>query len=166
MDGGKIYGIGYSAYTMGLVYNKNIFTRPASTRTSRRRRGRTVATAAKTISAKVPGVAGYSEYSAGNTGGWHFTASLYSRGSSPVSADGKKANVNTPEAKAVLANLKAMRFTDNSVGTTQLQTVAGPADQRRRRQGRHVHRCARLDDRDREHVQGQVQRLGDGPDAR
>jgi ABC-type glycerol-3-phosphate transport system substrate-binding protein len=67
-------------------------------------------------------VAGYSEYSAGNTGGWHFTASLFSRGSSPVSADGKKANVNTPEAKAVLENLKAMRFGDNSVGTKQLQT--------------------------------------------
>jgi ABC-type glycerol-3-phosphate transport system substrate-binding protein len=122
MDGGKIYGIGYSAYTMGLVYNKNIFTQAGLDPNKPPSTWQEVATAAKTISAKVPGAAGYSEYSAGNTGGWHFTASLYSRGSSPVSADGKKANVNTPEAKAVLSNLKAMRFTDNSVGTTQLQT--------------------------------------------
>jgi multiple sugar transport system substrate-binding protein len=121
VQGGKVYGIGYAGYTMGLVYNKKLFTQagldPAKPPTT----WQEVATAAKTIAAKVPGTAGYSEYSAGNTGGWHFTASLYSRGSSPVSADGKKANVNTPEAKAVLQNLKTMRFTDNSAGTTQLQ---------------------------------------------
>ena len=39
-----------------------------------------------------------------------------------VSNDGKTATVNTPEAKAVLKNLQAMRFTDNSMGTKQLQT--------------------------------------------
>jgi multiple sugar transport system substrate-binding protein len=122
MDGGKIYGIGYAGYTMGLVYNKTLFTQAGLDPNKPPSTWQDVATAAKTISTKVPGVAGYSEYSAGNTGGWHFTASLYSRGSSPVSADGKKANVNTPEAKAVLQNLKTMRFTDNSVGEKQLQT--------------------------------------------
>lgn len=120
-ENGKIYGVGYSGYTMGLVYNKNLFTQAGLDPSKPPTTWQEVATAAKTISAKVPGVAGYSEYSAGNTGGWHFTASLFSRGSAPVSADGKKANVNTPEAKAVLANLKAMRFGDNSVGETQLQ---------------------------------------------
>jgi multiple sugar transport system substrate-binding protein len=121
IDNGKIYGIGYSAYTMGLVYNKKLFSQAGLDPNKPPSTWQDVATAAKTISAKVPGVAGYSEYSAGNTGGWHFTASLYSRGSSPVSADGKKANVQTPQAKAVLQNLKNM-LADNSVGTTQLQT--------------------------------------------
>jgi len=121
IDGGKVYGIGYTAYTMGLVYNKGLFTKAGLDPNKPPTTWQEVATAAKAIATKVPGTAGYSEYSAGNTGGWHFTASLFSRGSSPVSADGKKATVNTPEAKAVLANLKAMRFTDNSVGTTQLQ---------------------------------------------
>jgi multiple sugar transport system substrate-binding protein len=120
-EAGKVYGIGYTGYTMGLVYNKTLFTQAGLDPAKPPSTWQDVAAAAKTISTKVPGVAGYSEYSAGNTGGWHFTASLFSRGSAPVSADGKKANVNTPEAKAVLANLKAMRFTDNSVGTTQLQ---------------------------------------------
>ena len=121
IENGKIYGIGYSGYTMGLVYNKNVFTQAGLDPNKPPATWQEVATAAKTISGKLPGVAGYSEYSAGNTGGWHFTASLYSRGSAPVSADGKKANVNTAEARAVLQNLKSMRFTDNSVGETQLQ---------------------------------------------
>lgn len=121
IENGKIYGIGYTSYTMGLVYNKNLFTQAGLDPNKPPTTWQEVATAAKTISTKVPGTAGYSEYSAGNTGGWHFTASLFSRGSSPVSADGKKANVTTPEAKAVLQTLKTMRFTDNSVGETQLQ---------------------------------------------
>jgi multiple sugar transport system substrate-binding protein len=121
LEGGKVYGVGYAGYTMGLVYNKKLFAQAGLDPNKPPATWQDVATAAKTISTKVPGVAGYSEYSAGNTGGWHFTASLFSRGSAPVSADGKKANVNTPEAKAVLANLKAMRFSDNSVGETQLQ---------------------------------------------
>jgi hypothetical protein len=44
--------------------------------------------------------------------------------------------------------------------------LAGPADQRRRRQGRHVHRRAGHHHRDRHPVPGQVPGLGDGPDAR
>jgi ABC-type glycerol-3-phosphate transport system substrate-binding protein len=122
IDNGKIYGIGYASYTMGLVYNKKLFTQAGLDPTKPPATWQDVATDAKKIAGAVPGVAGYSEYSAGNTGGWHFTASLYSRGSSPVSTDGKKANVQTSEAKAVLQNLKDMRFKDNSVGTTQLQT--------------------------------------------
>jgi ABC-type glycerol-3-phosphate transport system substrate-binding protein len=122
IDGGKTYAIGYNGYTMGLVYNKTLFAQAGLDPNKPPATWQDVATSAKAIASKVPGVAGYSEYSAGNTGGWHFTASLFSRGSAPVSADGKKANVNTPEAKAVLENLKAMRFGDNSVGTKQLQT--------------------------------------------
>jgi multiple sugar transport system substrate-binding protein len=119
-DGGKTYGIGYAGYTMGLVYNKTLFsqagitTPPAS--------WQDVATDAKKIAALGNGIAGYSDYSAGNTGGWHFTAELYSRGGSDLSSDGKTATVNTPEGQAVLANLKAMRFTDKSMGEKQLLT--------------------------------------------
>jgi multiple sugar transport system substrate-binding protein len=122
IEDGKLYGIGYAGYTMGLVYNKKLFTQAGLDPNKPPTSWQEVATAAKTISERVPGTAGFSEYSAGNTGGWHFTASVYSRGSSPVSADGKKANVQTPQAKAVLQQLKDMRFKDNSVGEKQLQT--------------------------------------------
>jgi ABC-type glycerol-3-phosphate transport system substrate-binding protein len=79
-----------------------------------------VAADAKKIAALGNGVVGYEEYSAGNTGGWHFTAELYSRGGSAVSDDGKKAAFNDPAGRAVLQNLHDMRFQDNTMGTKQL----------------------------------------------
>jgi multiple sugar transport system substrate-binding protein len=122
MDGDKVYGIGYAGYTMGLVINKNLFKQagldPANPPTT----WQDVAADAKKIAALGNGVAGYREYSAGNTGGWHFTAELYARGGADVSPDGKTATVNTPEAAAVLQNLHDMRWNDNSVGVKQLLT--------------------------------------------
>jgi multiple sugar transport system substrate-binding protein len=116
--GGKVYGIGYAGYTMGLVYNTKIFakagiTTPPVTWDD-------VAKDAKIISTMDPTIAGYSDYSAQNTGGWHFTAELYSQGGKMVSDDGKTATFNSPEGKQVLTNLHNMRFGDNSMGSKQL----------------------------------------------
>jgi ABC-type glycerol-3-phosphate transport system substrate-binding protein len=121
-DGGKTYGVGYSAYTMGLVYNKNLFQQAGLDVNSPPTTWQDVRTAAKKIAALGGNVAGYSDYSAGNTGGWHFTAEVYSRGGHDLSSDGKQATVNSAEGKAVLQNLKDMRFTDNSMGVQQLLT--------------------------------------------
>jgi ABC-type glycerol-3-phosphate transport system substrate-binding protein len=117
-DNGKVYAVPFYAYTMGLVYNKKLFsqagiaTPPAS--------WQDVAADAKKIAGLNNGAVGFQEYSSGNTGGWHFTAELYSRGGADVSADGKTATVDTPEGQAVLQQLHDMRFNDNSVGTKQL----------------------------------------------
>jgi ABC-type glycerol-3-phosphate transport system substrate-binding protein len=119
-DNGKLYALPYSAYTMGLVINKNLFKQAGLDPTKPPATWAEVAAAAKKIAALGNGVAGYEEYSAGNTGGWHFTAELYSRGGQMVSDDGKSAAFNSPEGQAVLQNLHDMRFTDNSVGTKQL----------------------------------------------
>jgi len=121
-DGGKTYGIGYAGYTMGLVYNKTLFTQAGLDPASPPKTWQDVQAAAKKISAAAAGVAGFSDYSAGNTGGWHFTAEIYSRGGADVSADGKTATVNTPQGKAVLQQLHDMRFGDNSMGQKQLLT--------------------------------------------
>jgi multiple sugar transport system substrate-binding protein len=119
-DNGKLYALPYSAYTMGLVINKNLFQQagldPAKPPTS----WQEVAADAKKIAALGNGIAGYEDYSAGNTGGWHFTAELYSRGGQMVSDNGKTAAFNDATGQAVLQNLHDMRFTDNSVGTKQL----------------------------------------------
>ncbi|CAM5739568.1 hypothetical protein SMICM304S_04030 [Streptomyces microflavus] len=69
-----------------------------------------VQAAAKKIAGLGNGTVGFAQYSAQNQGGWHFTASIYSQGGSVVSEDGKKAAVDTPEGKAVLQNLKDMRW--------------------------------------------------------
>lgn len=119
-DNGKIYGIPTKNYSMGLVYNKNLFQQAGLDVKNPPKTWAEVREAAKKISALGNGIAGYSEYSAGNTGGWHFTAELYSLGGQMVTEDGKKADFNNPMGKQVLQLLKDMRFTDNSVGEKQL----------------------------------------------
>ncbi len=119
-DGGKLYAVPVKNYSMGLVYNKPLFTKAGLDVNNPPKTWPEVRAAAKKISATGGGVAGYSEYSAGNTGGWHFTALLYSQGGRILSEDGKKAAFNTAEGKQVLQNLKDMRYGDNSMGSRQL----------------------------------------------
>jgi len=119
-DGGKVYGVPTKNYSMGLVYNKVLFQQAGLDAKNPPTTWAAVREAAKKISALGNGVAGYSEYSAGNTGGWHFTAELYAHGGQMVSADGKKADFNNAMGKQVLQNLKDMRYGDNSMGDKQL----------------------------------------------
>ncbi len=119
-DNGKVYGIPTKNYSMGLVYNKTLFQKAGLDPKNPPKTWSEVREAAKKISALGNGISGYSDYSAGNTGGWHFTAELYSHGGQMVSADGKKASFNNDMGKKVLQNLKDMRYTDNSMGDKQL----------------------------------------------
>ena len=117
---GKTYGLPRNNYSMGLVYNRKLFTQAGLDPNSPPKTWDEVHAAAKKIAALGPDYVGYGEYSAGNTGGWHFAASLYARGGSMVSEDGKSAAFNSAEGKAVLENLKQMRWGDNSMGAKQL----------------------------------------------
>lgn len=119
-DGGKIYGIPTKNYSMGLVYNKNLFQQAGLDVKNPPKTWAEVRAAAKKISALGNGIAGYAEYSAGNTGGWHYTAELYALGGQMVNEDGKKADFNNAAGKQVLQNLKDMRYGDNSMGAKQL----------------------------------------------
>ena len=119
-DSGKLYAVPTKNYSMGLVYNKTLFEQAKLDVKNPPKTWAEVRDAAKKISALGNGVAGYAEYSAGNTGGWHFTASHYSQGGEMVSADGKKADFNNDMGKKVLQNLKDMRYGDNSMGARQL----------------------------------------------
>jgi ABC-type glycerol-3-phosphate transport system substrate-binding protein len=117
---GKLYAIPTKNYSMGLVYNKKLFAQAGLDVKNPPKTWADVRAAAKKIAALGGGVAGYSDYSAGNTGGWHFTAELYAHGGQVVSADGKKADFNNAMGTKVLQNLKDMRYTDNSMGDKQL----------------------------------------------
>lgn len=119
-DGGKQYAIPTKNYSMGLLYNKTLFARAGLDVNNPPKTWADVRAAAKKIAALGGGIAGYGDYSAGNTGGWHFTAELYSQGGQVLTPDGKKADFNNPMGKQVLQNLKDMRYTDNSMGTRQL----------------------------------------------
>ncbi len=120
---GHLYGLPKTNYSMGLVYNRSLFTqagldpnRPPTTWDQ-------VRADAKKIAALGNGVVGYADYSASNQGGWHFTAELYSQGGQMVTKDGKHADFDNAQGKAVLANLQQMRWTDNSMGSKQLLTI-------------------------------------------
>ncbi|MFE6702401.1 ABC transporter substrate-binding protein [Streptomyces sp. NPDC057718] len=120
---GKIYGIPRTNYSMGLLYSKPLFTKAGLDPNKPPATWAEVRTAAKKIAALGDGTVGFAEYSAQNQGGWHFTASIYSQGGAVVSEDGKKATVDTPEGKAVLQNLKDMRWRDDSMGAKQLLII-------------------------------------------
>ena len=119
-DGGKLYAVPTKNYSMGLLYNKTLFAKAGLDAANPPKTWADVRTAAKKIAALGGGVAGYSDYSAGNTGGWHFTAEMYSQGGEILSADGKKADFNNAQGKQVLQNIKDMRYGDNSMGSRQL----------------------------------------------
>ncbi|GAA2940978.1 ABC transporter substrate-binding protein [Streptomyces erythrogriseus] len=120
---GKIYGIPRTGYSMGLIYNRELFEKAGLDPDAPPATWDEIRTAAKRIAALGDGVVGYADYSAQNQGGWHFTAELYSRGGDVVSADGKKATVDTPEGRAVLRTLHDMRWKDESMGSKQLLVI-------------------------------------------
>ncbi|MEV8038303.1 ABC transporter substrate-binding protein [Streptomyces sp. NPDC002742] len=120
---GKIYGVPRTGYSMGLIYNKKLFQQAGLDPDKPPATWDEVRADAKKIAALGKGTVGYADYSAQNQGGWHFTAELYSQGGNVVAEDGKKATIDTPEGKAVLQNLKDMRWGDNSMGSKQLLVI-------------------------------------------
>ncbi|WP_435972459.1 extracellular solute-binding protein [Streptomyces sp. Qhu_M48] len=117
---GKLYGLPTSNYTMGLLVNRKLFKDAGLDPDAPPRTWEEVRAAAKKIAGLGNGVAGFGEYSAGNTGGWHFTAQMYSVGGDVVDASGTKAAFNNDLGKQVARNLHAMRWEDDSMGRTQL----------------------------------------------
>ncbi|WOX13948.1 ABC transporter substrate-binding protein [Streptomyces sp. N50] len=120
---GKIYGIPRTGYSMGLIYNRKLFQQAGLDPDKAPTTWAEVRADAKKIAALGNGTVGYADYSAQNQGGWHFTAEMYSQGGDVVSADGKKATIDTPQGHAVLQNLHDMRWTDNSMGSKQLLVI-------------------------------------------
>ncbi len=118
--GDKVYGIPRTNYSTGLVYNRALFAKAGLDPDTPPATWAEVRAAAKKISDLGPGYVGFGEYSAGNTGGWHFASSIYGRGGDMVTPDGKQAAFNSPQGKAVLENLRQMRWVDDSMGSKQL----------------------------------------------
>lgn len=117
---GKLYGLPTSNYTMGLLINRKLFRQAGLDPDNPPRTWEDVRAAAKKIAGLGKGIAGYGDYSAANTGGWHFTAAVYSLGGDVVDSSGKKAAFNDAIGKQVAQNLHAMRWEDDSMGKTQL----------------------------------------------
>lgn len=119
---GKVYGLPAQNYSLGLLYNRTLFRKAALNPDSPPETWADVRAAAKKIAALGGGTVGYGDYSKNNTGGWHFTAELYSIGGDVAVKDGDtwKAAFNDAKGKQVLQQLKEMRWTDNTMGSRQL----------------------------------------------
>jgi ABC-type glycerol-3-phosphate transport system substrate-binding protein len=123
---GKTYGLPWRNYSMGLLYNKALFTRAGLDPADPPETWDQVRTAAQKITALGEGIAGYGDYSKSNTGGWHFTAELYSIGGEIAVKDGTawKAAFNSDKGRQVLRQLHDMRWTDDTMGSRQLLEYA------------------------------------------
>jgi multiple sugar transport system substrate-binding protein len=120
-DKDRVYGVPWTNYSLGLLYNRQLFTQAGLDPDKPPATWAQVREAAKKIAALGPDYIGYGDYSKNNTGGWHFTAELYSRGGDVAVKDGEswKAGFNNATGKALLQDLKDMRWTDNSMGSKQ-----------------------------------------------
>ena len=119
-DDGRISAVPIAAYGMSLTYNRTLFTQAGLDPDKPPTTWEEVRAAAKTIAEKT-GVAGFAQMAIENTGGWQLTTSTYALGGrmQTIAADGKvSASLNNAQAKAALERLKAMRWTDNSMGST------------------------------------------------
>jgi ABC-type glycerol-3-phosphate transport system substrate-binding protein len=122
---GRLYGLPTANYSMGLLYNRALFTKagldPAKPPTT----WAEVRTDAQKIAALGNGTVGYADFSKSNQGGWHLTSEIYSTGGDVVAKNGDKytSAFNTDATKQLLQTFKDMRWTDNSMGSKQLLEI-------------------------------------------
>ncbi|WP_432841275.1 ABC transporter substrate-binding protein [Dactylosporangium sp. CA-092794] len=120
-DKGKVYGLPSANYSLGLLYNRKLFQQAGLDPDKPPATWAEVREAAKRITALGNGITGYGDYSKNNTGGWHFTAELYSVGGDVAVKDGDtwKAAFDNDKGRQVLQTLKDLRFTDRSMAEKQ-----------------------------------------------
>jgi multiple sugar transport system substrate-binding protein len=117
---GAIWAVPIAAYGMSLTYNRTLFTQAGLNADQPPTTWDEVRAAAKTIAQKT-GVAGYAEMATENTGGWQLTTLTYALGGrmETVASDGKvTATLDNTATKSALEKLKAMRWSDDSMGST------------------------------------------------
>ena len=95
---GKLYGLPEEQLHHGPATTASSSPRPASTRTARPRPGPRSGGRQEDRRPR-PGHVGFGEYSAGNTGGWHFAASLYGLGGEMVDPRRQGRGFNSPRAR-------------------------------------------------------------------
>ena len=117
--GGSLYGLPTSIYTMGLIYNRQLFQRAGLNPNDPPSTWAQVEADAKKISALGNGVIGYGDYSAGHNGGWHFVAEMDALGTHVLNTDDTAANFDNSNAVQLLGILHQMRYVDDDMGQTQ-----------------------------------------------
>jgi multiple sugar transport system substrate-binding protein len=122
---GKVYGLPTANYSLGLLYNRELFTQAGLDPDQPPTTWAEVREAAKKITALGGNKVGFAEYSKNNQGGWHFTSWMYSMGGDIAKQDGDKwvADFNNDKGREVAQTLHDMRWTDNTMGAKQLLVI-------------------------------------------
>ncbi len=124
-DDGRVYGLPTANYSMGLLYNRKLFTQAGLNPDQPPSTWDEVRAAAKKITALGKNTVGFAEYSKNNQGGWHFTTWMYSVGGDVAKKDGDtwKADFDNDKGRQVAETLHAMRWDDNTMGQKQLLVI-------------------------------------------
>lgn len=120
-QGGKVYGLPYDAYSLGMFYNRELFTKAGLDPSSPPVTWEEVRAAAKAIT-KATGVRGFAAMTTDNDGGWHLTAETYSRGGRMERKQGSRwvPAFDAAPTKDQLRLFDEMRWTDKTMGTDEL----------------------------------------------
>ncbi|MFP3466470.1 extracellular solute-binding protein [Leifsonia sp. SIMBA_070] len=125
---GKTYGVPTSAYSVGLIYNRDLFTKAGLDPDKPPTTWDEVRTDAKQIAEKT-GAVGYAQLSTKGQGGWMFTTQTYAFGGTVENADGTKVTFDDTPSQNALKTVHDMRWTDQSMGTTSLWDLDSMAQQ-------------------------------------
>jgi len=120
-DGG-VYGVPTAAYSIGLVYNRDLFTQAGLDPDSPPATWDEVREAAKRITDSTD-AAGYAQAGSGNQGGWIATALTYSYGGTVENEAGDEVTFDEGATQAALETIQEMRWTDGSVAENALYTL-------------------------------------------
>lgn len=123
---GKIFAVPTAAYGIGLQYNRTLFTAAGLDPDKPPTTWDEIRAAAKTIAEKT-GMAGYSEMTQSNTGGWMLTTFTYALGGRMQDGTGTavKSTLDNAATKTALQKLHDMRWIDNSMGSNFLLDWGG-----------------------------------------
>lgn len=114
---GATYGVPTDVYSVGLAYNRALFTAAGLAPDTPPTTWDEVRSYAKKIS-DATGNAGYSLYTSNHFGGWMMTAAVASYGGTIENAAGTKSTVDSVPVKDYLQLLGQMRWTDGSLGSS------------------------------------------------
>jgi ABC-type glycerol-3-phosphate transport system substrate-binding protein len=121
---GNVFAVPTAAYSVGLIYNRDLFTRAGLDPNKPPATWDELRADAKQIAQKT-GQAGYAQLTTSNTGGWMFTTQTYAFGGTIENADGTKAGFDDAPSKAALQALHDMKWVDRSMGQAVLYDLDG-----------------------------------------
>ena len=121
---GNVFAIPTAAYSVGLVYNRELFTKAGLDPNKPPATWDEVRADAKKIAEKT-GQAGYAQMTTNNTGGWMFTTQTYAFGGTIENEDGSQASFDDAPSKAALQALHDMKWVDKSMGQNVLYDIDG-----------------------------------------